>query len=134
MLPGDLLRTIRARCREPESLHVYMDDTGDESNAHRATLMWRDSEVCALPVGQVPATNVYEYECIKCRTRARHPYVCRLGDPPAGFERRGAEFLREPTRQGHDVIRRLVRRGAREILSLCAEWRHPDTGVRLFRG
>jgi len=132
MLPGDLIRTIRRRCREPEHLQVYVED-GDESNSHRAMLYWKGTEVCALPVGMVPEDNVFEYACFRCRQVSPSPHVCRVGAPPPGFERRGSELLVEPSGQGHKVVKRLVRRGVREILELCAAWRHPDSGVRLFR-
>ncbi len=134
MLPGDLLRQVRSLVREPGNVAVhYRDDSRGEADSHRATLYYGGLEVCALPVGDIPEDDVYEYECARCKTRARHPWVCKLGAPPPGFERRGAEFVREPTGQGHEIFARLMRRGAKTILRMVRGWRHPDTGRGMVR-
>ena len=134
MLPGELLQAIRRLAREPGNVRVFLHDTGDESDTHRATLMYGAHEVCALPVGEIPQRSRYEYRCTRCHETASHPWVCKLGAPPPGIERRGLEFVREPTSQGHEVIGRLRRRGAEDIVRAVREWRDPDTGERMVRG
>ena len=133
MLPGDLLRSVKRLAREPGNVHVYLHNSGDESDAHRAMLMYGDREVCAVPVGEIPPRSIYHWQCFKCRAAASHPWVCRVGAPPPGIERRGLEHMREPTSQGHEVIGRLTRRGADAILNLVRQWRDPDTHEPMVR-
>lgn len=123
MLPGDLLRQVQRHVEFPTEVKVYFVDNGDEQDSHRGLLVWKDQEVCAVPVGEVPERSVYVYECHRCGTRDTQPWVCRMGAPPPGIERRGLEFLAEPSNQGHTVFRRLVRRGADEILQVCRSFR-----------
>lgn len=131
MLPGDLLRKIRKLAKEPGDVWVAVLDDGDESDQHRAMLWYRDEEVCALPCGEVPATSIFLYRCMGCDERHFYPFRCTKGLPPHGFESR-AHLLAEPSNQGHDVIRYLVRRGADEILHICTGWRN-RYGQRMVR-
>jgi len=134
MLPGELLSRIRKITREPGNLRVYFhDDTRGDSDSHRAMLFYGAYEVCALPIGDIPAKSIYIWQCFKCREIASHPWVCRMGAPPPGIESRGLEHLKEPTSQGHEVIGRLARRGADSILNIVRRWRDPETGEYMVR-
>ena len=135
MLPGELLQTIRRMAREPGQVHVYFhDDSRGDADTHRASLFYGPHEVCALPVGDIPQRSRYEWRCARCHETAPHPWVCHLGAPPSGIERRGLEFVKEPTSQGHEVIGRLQRRGVEAILDIVKSWRDPDTGQPMTRG
>lgn len=109
------------------------DDSRGDADTHRAQLFYGPHEVCALPVGDVPRHNRYQWRCTRCHEVASHPWVCRLGAPPPGIESRGLEHLREPTSQGHEVIGTLQRRGADAILAIIRSWRDPDTGQPMVR-
>jgi hypothetical protein len=131
MLPGDLLRKIKRAAREPGNVWVTMVDSGDYSDQHRAMLWYGAEEVCAIPCGEVPERSVYVYRCMGCNERHSFPFRCLAGQPPPGFESR-AHLLAEPSNQGHIVICYLVRRGASDILSICAGWRN-QYGQRMLR-
>ena len=131
MLPGDLLRKIKKAAKEPGDVWVTLTDDRDQGDFHRAMLWYADEEVCALPCGEVPAQNLFVYRCLGCDERHAYPFQCSKGRPPYGFESR-AHLLANPSHQGHEVIRYLVRRGVEEILGICAGWRNQH-GQRMLR-
>ena len=132
LLPGELLRLIKSKSREPENVYVRMRDTGDESDAHRAMLWYRGEEVCAMPCGPVPRRSTFDYVCERCGTQDPRPFSCHGGAPPTGMGRRGVHLMREATGQGHVVYQRLKRRGADAILEACRGFRD-ECGRRLLR-
>lgn len=133
MLPGDLVRLIRSKAREPGRVWIAVHDPSNDSHDHRATLYYGGEAVCAVPVGDVPRRSLVDYRCVRCHEAHSHPWTCTLGMPPHGFESR-AVLHAQPTGQGHDVYPRLLRRGADDILNLCRMWRDEHGQPMLRQG
>lgn len=122
MLPGDLFRLVRQRMRpgaDPLRLRV-----APASHDHTVPALWYgEEEVCSWPRGEVPATSIFTYVCVRCGDAGTDRFQCHKGEPPAGIERRGLEFLQEPGTCGHNVERRLVARGVDALLTNLSGWR-----------
>lgn len=133
MTPGDLFRLLRWRLHpdaDPLLLRV-----ADASHDQTVPALWYgDDEIISWPRGEVPAHSIFCWVCThpECAQAGHEPFRCHRGEPPAGIERRGLEFLQEPGDCGHRVQRRLVLRGSDAIVALVSDWRLPN-GRRLLR-